>query len=101
MTEPVSFKARVQRYNRVQIPVLARWEHKLEADQVLGVQLQLSGRGFHKSATFYVRMSKDGRLTIPKLIVDIISDELGEKTGEKLRAGEWLSIPLYRPEEEK
>jgi hypothetical protein len=90
LTEPVSFKARVQRYNRVQIPVLIKWEHKLESDQVLEVQLNFSGKGFYRRESFYARMSKDGRLTIPKLIVQELSE------GGSLE-GKVAKITLYPP----
>lgn len=90
LTEPVGFKARVQRYNRVQIPVLIRWEYKLESDQVFEVEVQLSGRGFFKSEIFHARMAKDGRLTIPKLVVG----ELSEGGGLE---GEVVKVTLYPP----
>lgn len=69
----VSFNARVKRYDRVQIPVLIRSEYKLESDQVLEVELHFSG-DFYKSESFHARMSNDGRLTIPKLIVRELSE---------------------------
>lgn len=66
MTEPVSFKARVQRYNRIQIPVKVRWAYRLEPSEVFRVDLRI---GYH-CEEFHGRMSKDGRLTIPLRIAE-------------------------------
>ncbi len=88
LTEPASFKARVPRYNRIQIPVLIKWERKLESDQTLEVELHFSRRGFYRSETFYARMSKDGRLAIPKLTVQ-------ELSGGGSLEGEVLKVTLY------
>jgi bifunctional DNA-binding transcriptional regulator/antitoxin component of YhaV-PrlF toxin-antitoxin module len=71
LTEPVSFKTRLQRGNRVQLPKLVRWRYKLESDQVLKVTVSAVGAwgGFE---TFYARMDKSGRLTIPQLTLQLL-----------------------------
>ena len=63
LTNYVSFKAVIQKNLRIQIPVLIRWKHKLEPGEIFMVNLKL---GYHREE-FYDRMSKDGRLTVPKV----------------------------------
>jgi hypothetical protein len=70
LTESVSFKAVLLRGNRVQIPRLLRWQYRMEADQVLKVNIRIEGSfGGEK---FLVRMAKDGRLTIQKLTLKLL-----------------------------
>jgi hypothetical protein len=70
LTESVSFKAVLLRRNRVQIPRLLRWQYRMEADQVLKVNIRIAGSfGGEK---FLVRMAKDGRLTIQKLTLKLL-----------------------------
>jgi len=73
------FLARVQRYGRVQVPVLIRWKHKLEAGEVLSVHIYLTQKSGRVG--FYVRMSGDGRFTIPKVVVE----ELGMEHGDMIK----------------
>lgn len=73
LTEPVSFKAILQKGNRVQIPRLVRWQFKLEPTQILKTQVTPEG-SFHDEE-FLGRMSKDGRIVIPKIIIDLLKEE--------------------------
>ena len=59
------FLGRLQRNNRVQVPVLIRWKHKLGAGEVLTVYVYNDETG--ESVRFYARLSKDGRFTIPNI----------------------------------
>ena len=63
LTEYVRFKAVIQKNRRIQIPVLIRWRFKLEPGEIFKVDLRV---GYH-SEEFYGRMSRDGRLTVPKV----------------------------------
>jgi hypothetical protein len=72
LTESVSFKAALQRGNRVQIPRLFRWQHKMESDQVLKVNVKIEGS--FGDEWFLARMTKDGRLTIPKLTLMLLQE---------------------------
>ena len=74
LTESVSFKATMQKGNRIQVPRLIRWQFKLESTQVLNVSVKVVG-SFGVREEFYARMSKDGRITIPKLFVDLLKEE--------------------------
>jgi bifunctional DNA-binding transcriptional regulator/antitoxin component of YhaV-PrlF toxin-antitoxin module len=73
------FLARVQRYGRVQVPVLIRWKHKLEAGEVLSVYIYFTRKV--GSEGFHARMSRDGRFTIPKVVVK----ELGVEPGDMIK----------------
>ena len=43
LTETVEFLARLQKYNRIQIPVEVRWRYKLEHGELLKVSVQPVG----------------------------------------------------------
>lgn len=92
LTRLVGFKAKVQKGNRVQIPRLIRWEFKLEPEQVLRVTVNLVDS--YAKEEFFARMSRDGRLTIPKFIVDLLRRE------EELKSllGYALEVELYPAE---
>lgn len=55
-----SFPARVQRYNRVQIPVLVRWKHKLEMGEVLYVMVHNPESYARAHNVFTQKFSKAG-----------------------------------------
>jgi hypothetical protein len=68
----VSFKAVLQRGNRVQVPRLLRWQYKTEADQVLKVNVKIEDS--FGGEWFLARMTKDGRLAIPKLTLKLLQE---------------------------
>jgi len=63
ITEKVSFLARLQKLNRLQIPVEVRWRYKLEKGEILKVKVNPVGS--LESETFVARLLGDGRITIP------------------------------------
>ncbi len=63
LTRRVTFKRALEGCNKFQIPKIIRWQFKLEPDQVLHVGICGFGRGWEH---FYAKMSKDGRIYIPK-----------------------------------
>jgi len=67
------FLARAQRNNRVQVSVLIRWKHKLEAGEVLRVYIYFTEKS--GSEGFCARMNRDGRFTIPKVVVEKLGIE--------------------------
>jgi hypothetical protein len=69
----------VQKGNRVQVPRLIRWQFKLEPTQVLKVTVKPVDT--IDDETFYAKMNRDGRVTIPKLIADLLKDEDEERLG--------------------
>jgi len=74
LTESVGFKAVVQKGNRIQVPRLICWRFKLESTRVLNVSVKLVG-AFGMREELYAQMSKDGRITVPKLFVDLLREE--------------------------
>ncbi len=72
MLEKVVFNAVLQRGNRLQVPRLVRWRYKLETYQILKVSMHARGLFGANSESFLVRMSRDGRIRVPKLIVAIL-----------------------------
>ncbi len=80
LTEKVTFTAALQSANAVQIPKLIRWRFKMESDQALKVGVNFSD--LHKGwQFFYAKMRKDGRLTIPKLVLNLFGDEEASLAG--------------------
>jgi hypothetical protein len=73
LTRAVEFKAVLQRGNRVQVPKLVRWEFKLESSQVLKVRVGPVGAHGQKEQ-FFGRMNSDGRMTVPKLPLDLLQN---------------------------
>ena len=73
LTEPVTFKTRLQIGNRVQVPKYVRWHYKLETNQILEVSIRFHNN-FHFAEIFLSRISKDGRIVIPKLTITIFKD---------------------------
>jgi len=73
----------LQRGNRVQIPRLFRWQYKIEPNQVLRVKVGIAGSFVDER--FLARMTKDGRLTIPKLTLKLLqAGEEGSLEGSVL-----------------
>ena len=72
LNESVSFKAVLQKGNRVQIPRLFRWQYRMEADQVLRVNVRVADSFAEEK--FLARMARDGRLTIPKLTLKLLQE---------------------------
>lgn len=78
LTEPVNFKTMLQKGNRIQLPKLVRWRFKLEPNQVLKVTLTATNV-FGAWEIFYARMDKSGRITIPKLTLELLQSKTHEK----------------------
>ena len=68
-----SFIARLQKNNRIQLPVLIRWKYKLDPGEIFHVRVENSEWEY-----FYARLSRDGRLTVPKIVIG----KLGIKPGD-------------------
>jgi len=74
LTQKVTFKTMLQRGNRVQVPRLIRWQFKMETDQVLKVGVNAISM-WTSWQFFYAKMSKDGRILIPKLTLALLRSE--------------------------
>jgi hypothetical protein len=87
LTEPVRFKTLLQKGNRVQVPKLVRWQFKMGTAQVLWVTVCVSAKYSIVEESFYARMGKDGRITVPWLVLDLLkkrADEGDSLTGHVL-----------------
>ena len=66
LTAVVTFKTRLQKGNRAQVPKLIRWSFKMDNEQVLKASVTVvnvwTGWQF-----FYAKMGRDGRIVVPKL----------------------------------
>ena len=71
----------LQRGNRVQIPRLFRWQYRMEASQVLRVNVRIAGSFVDER--FLARMTRDGRLTIPKLTLRLLREGEIESARER------------------
>jgi hypothetical protein len=76
LTNCVSFNTELQKRDRIQIPRLIRWQYKLECNQILSVKV--SGRLFVREQ-FFAKMSRDGRITIPRVSARLLREELGKE----------------------
>ena len=90
LTETVSFKAVLQKGNRIQLPKLVRWRFKLETDQVLRVSVKPQD-DYGSGEEFYARMDKSGRIVIPKLIRDLLGQRIGDR---EILPGTVMSVRL-------
>ena len=71
LTQKVSFKTILQKGNRLQVPKLIRWQFKMETEQVLKVSVS-AVNVWSGMQIFYTRMGKDGRITLPKLMRELL-----------------------------
>ena len=58
----------------MQVPKYVRWHYKLETNQILEVSIRFHNN-FHFAEIFLSRISKDGRIVIPKLTITIFKDD--------------------------
>jgi hypothetical protein len=83
LTEKVSFTTTLQSVNKVQIPKLIRWRFKIDSDQALKVGVNFLG--MHMGwQFFYTKMRKDGRITVPKLVLSLMHAEEEKSAGSPL-----------------
>jgi bifunctional DNA-binding transcriptional regulator/antitoxin component of YhaV-PrlF toxin-antitoxin module len=72
LTELASFKAKLENRNRIQIPNLLRWRYKMEQGELLKANVRVFGSENYEEETFLAKMTCDGRLTIPKLTMEVL-----------------------------
>jgi bifunctional DNA-binding transcriptional regulator/antitoxin component of YhaV-PrlF toxin-antitoxin module len=72
LTEIASFKAKLENRNRIQIPSLLRWRYKMEPGELLKANVRVFGSENYEEETFLAKMTSDGRLTVPKLTMDVL-----------------------------
>jgi hypothetical protein len=74
LTEKVVFKTRLQQGGRMQVNKYVRWRYKLEPSQYLSVWVNVPSI-WNSSEGFLCRMTKDGRIVIPKLTMACLQKE--------------------------
>ena len=67
LSEKVKFKTVLQKGNRIQIPKKVRWRFKMDTEQLLNVTVNAVNTFTGGWQSFYAKMGRDGRITIPKL----------------------------------
>jgi len=80
------FLAKLQKGNRIQIPVVIRGMHKLRVNEILGIEVR-STKDMLDYRDFYAMVSNDGRFVIPKIIVEKLELEIKDM----------VEITLYPP----
>ena len=69
----IEFKTKLQRYNRIVVPRHFRWQYKMEKGELLRVNVIPVNSESIDSEEFLAKMGTDGRLTIPKLSIEILA----------------------------
>jgi hypothetical protein len=72
--EKVKFAAKLQSGNRFQVSQYVRWKYKLETNQTLQVTVSVNWDIINHTAFFLARMSKDGRIVVPKVNMSVLQD---------------------------
>lgn len=74
LTRKITFQGIAEKSNKIQVPMLIRNHFKIEYGQPLKVSVNALdlGRGCQ---FFYTKMTKDGRIRIPKLVSLILRGE--------------------------
>ena len=80
LTEKVNYKTALRVGNVVQVPKIIRDRFKIDSDQTLKVGVNFSDlhRGWQ---FFYAKMHKDGRLTVPMLVLNHFREETAGLAG--------------------
>jgi hypothetical protein len=78
LTQQETFKTKLQRHNRLAIPTLLRWQYKIEAGELLKVSLKPLNQEGYGEEEFLAKTATDGRLTIPKLTMQILEQAEGK-----------------------
>jgi bifunctional DNA-binding transcriptional regulator/antitoxin component of YhaV-PrlF toxin-antitoxin module len=72
-TEEISFKARLEKRNRIQVPKPLRLRYGLDSGKVLNVSVFVLGAHWHWE-DFHTNMDKSGRITVPKLTLELLEE---------------------------
>lgn len=74
LTENIRFQARLEKGNRVQVPKPLRQRFAFDSSQVLTVSVRVIEANTDWQE-FYAHMDKSGRITIPKLTLNLLFAE--------------------------
>ena len=95
LNEQATFKTKLQRHNRLTVPKLLRWRYKIEPTQLLKVTLKPLSPESYSEEEFLAKMAADGRLTVPKLTMEIL-----QKQEEKDLTGSIFEVTINPADEE-
>lgn len=59
------------------MPRLVRWRYKMEAGELLKVNVSPFSSENYQQEEFFAKMTRDGHLTVPKLTMEVLAE--GEK----------------------
>ena len=89
LTQRETFKTKLQRHDRLVVPQLLRWRYKMEFGELLRVRVKIYDSENFGEEVFLAKMAADGRLTVPKLTIQIL-----EKSEEKSLAGAIFEVTI-------
>jgi hypothetical protein len=73
LNQSVTFKTKLQRQNRLQIPKLIRMKYKLETSEILKVTVAIQIGLSMGREIFFTKMYESGRIHVPDLTVALLS----------------------------
>ena len=79
LNEVARFKAKLSMKNQFSVPRPLRWRYKMEAGEVLQVSVRVFDSDNYEEEEFFAKMSQDGRVTVPKLTMDVMRLREGKK----------------------
>jgi hypothetical protein len=89
LTESITFKTKLQRHNRIVVPRHCRWRYKMGPGELLKVSVEQFNSESYREEEFLAKMASDGRLTIPKLTIQIL-----QQREEKNLTGTILEVTI-------
>ncbi|MGO8806348.1 MAG: hypothetical protein ACLQO7_07040 [Candidatus Bathyarchaeia archaeon] len=81
--EKIAFKNVLEKGSRIQVPKLIRWEFKVETNQLLNVGVNDINTQIGWQF-FFAKMSKEGRIRIPLVIIKLLQTDESDITGHVL-----------------
>ncbi len=76
LTEKISFKTKLQKGSRLRVPTNVRWHYRLEPTQMLKITINAVDV-WMTPQTFLKNINKDGRIIIPKITLDLLTQGHG------------------------
>ena len=74
LSESAHFKTKLTARNQIQLPRILRGQNKIEAGETFRVMVEVWGSHNSREQVFLAKTSADGRLTIPKITMEILED---------------------------
>lgn len=84
LNQSVTFKTKLQKQNRLQIPKLIRMKYKLETSEILKVTVAIQIGMAMARETFFAKMYESGRIHVPDLTLELIARDKQRLEGHAL-----------------